>query len=196
MSESPVILLLSGSLRAGSSNEAVLRTVRAVVVPPLARTVSFEGLAALPHFNPDDDGDPLPAPVAELREAIAASAGLLVCTPEYAGTLPGSFKNLLDWTVGGTEICDKPVAWVNAAAPGRGGGAEATLRTVLTYTGADIVDSACLKVPVGRDMLGDDGTIGDPAVREQLRSVVTALLGRAASGRADGADAGAAPGRP
>lgn len=47
-----------------------------------------------------------------------------------SATLPGSFKNLLDWTVGGTEICDKPVACINSAAPGRGQGAEATLRAV------------------------------------------------------------------
>lgn len=79
----------------------------------------YDGLAALPHFNPDDDADPLPVPVAALRAAIAEATAILICTPEYAGTLPGSFKNLLDWTVGGTEICDKPVAFVNAAAPGR-----------------------------------------------------------------------------
>src|SRR5437879_6500078 len=144
MSTPPVILLLSGSLRAGSSNEAVLRTAYAVASSAQVGTVLYDGLAELPHFNPDDDADPLPASVAGLRAAIEQAAGILICTPEYAGTLPGSFKNLLDWTVGGTEICDKPVAWVNAAAPRRGGGAEATMRTVLGYTGADIVESACL----------------------------------------------------
>lgn len=61
-------------------------------------------LAALPHFNPDDDRDPLPAAVRVLRTAIADVDAVLFCTPEYAGTLPGSFKNLLDWTVGGTEL--------------------------------------------------------------------------------------------
>lgn len=137
----PVILLLSGSLRSGSSNETVLRTAQAVAASEV-RTVLYGGLAALPHFNPDDDTDPLPGPVAELRAAIDGADAVLVCTPEYAGTLPGAFKNLLDWTVGGTEICDKPTAWVNAAAPGRGQGAEATLRTVLGYTGADIVELA------------------------------------------------------
>ncbi|WP_405789585.1 NADPH-dependent FMN reductase [Streptomyces sp. NBC_01367] len=175
MSTPPLILLLSGSLRTGSSNEAVLRTARAVA-PAQVRTVLYGGLAALPHFNPDDDTDPLPAPVAELRAAIAASAAVLICTPEYAGTLPGSFKNLLDWTVGGTEICDKPVAWVNAAAAGRGRGAEATLRTVLGYTGADIVESACVRVPVDRGTVGADGVITDEGVREQLGAVLVRLL--------------------
>uniref|UniRef100_A0AAU2JQF1 NAD(P)H-dependent oxidoreductase n=1 Tax=Streptomyces sp. NBC_00049 TaxID=2903617 RepID=A0AAU2JQF1_9ACTN len=183
MPTTPVILLLSGSLRAGSTNEAVLRTARAVA-PEHVRTVLYDGLAALPHFNPDDDTDPLPAPVAGLRAAIGGAAAALICTPEYAGTLPGSFKNLLDWTVGGTEICDKPVAWVNAAAPGRGQGAEATLRTVLGYTGADIVEPACVRVSVDRQSVGADGIITDDAVREQLAGVL-ALLAEPRGGAAE-----------
>ncbi|MFG2996864.1 NADPH-dependent FMN reductase [Streptomyces sp. NPDC048340] len=177
MSTPPVILLLSGSLRAGSSNESVLRTAQAVA-PPGVRTVRYDGLARLPHFNPDHDTDPLPADVAELRTAIAAAAAVLICTPEYAGTLPGSFKNLLDWTVGGTEICDKPTAWVNAAAPGRGQGAEDTLRTVLGYTGADIVEPACVRIPVDRGMLDADGVITDTEAREQLGTALEALIRR------------------
>ncbi|GAA1253790.1 hypothetical protein GCM10009665_50590 [Kitasatospora nipponensis] len=174
MLTSPHILLLSGSLRTASSNEVVLRTAAAVAPAPL-RTVRYDGLAALPHFNPDDDTDPLPASVAELRAAIADATALLICAPEYAGTLPGSFKNLLDWTVGGTEICDKPVAWINAAAPGRGQGAEATLRTVLTYTGATIVEAACRRLTVDRGTLDADGLIGDPDAREQLAETLNLL---------------------
>ncbi|MGW7433210.1 NADPH-dependent FMN reductase [Streptomyces sp. NPDC054861] len=176
MSSLPVILLLSGSLRSASSNNSVLRTAQAVA-PSEMRAVLYDGLAGLPHFNPDDDADPLPAPVAKLRAAINEAAALLICTPEYAGTLPGSFKNLLDWTVGGTEICDKPVAWVNAAAPGRGQGAEATLRQVLGYTGADIAESACAKIPVAPQMVGADGFVIDPGVREQLCRVLGLLAG-------------------
>ncbi|MEU7134918.1 NADPH-dependent FMN reductase [Streptomyces sp. NPDC046261] len=176
MSTPPLILLLSGSLRTGSSNESVLRTAQAVA-PPQLRTAFYDGLAGLPHFNPDDDTDPLPTPVAELRGAINEAAAVLICTPEYAGTLPGSFKNLLDWTVGGVEICDKPVAWVNAAAPGRGQGAEATLRTVLGYTGADIVEPACARIPVTPQMVGADGVITDAGVREQIGKVLGLLAG-------------------
>jgi len=179
MSTLPVILLLSGSLRSGSTNESVLRTAQAVA-PAQVRTVLYDGLAALPHFNPDDDADPLPPPVAGLRAAIDQAAGILICTPEYAGTLPGSFKNLLDWTVGGTEICDKPVAWINAAAPGRGQGAAATLRAVLGYTGADIVEPACVNLPVDRGTVDADGLITDPAVREQLSKVLGLLAGSSA----------------
>ncbi|MFH8935340.1 NADPH-dependent FMN reductase [Streptomyces griseosporeus] len=175
MSAMPLVLLLSGSLRAASTNEAVLRTAQAVAPSAGVRAVRYDGLARLPHFNPDDDTDPLPASVTELRAAIEQATGILICAPEYAGTLPGSFKNLLDWTVGGTEISDKPVGWINAAAPGRGHGAEATLRTVLGYTGAAIVEPACVKLPVDRGMIGTDGVIEDPQVRQRLGDVLGAL---------------------
>jgi NAD(P)H-dependent FMN reductase len=182
MSTPPVILLLSGSLRSGSTNEAVLRTAQAVAPPERVRTVRYDGLAGLPHFNPDDDTDPLPASVAGLRAAIGRADGILVCSPEYAGTLPGSFKNLLDWTVGGTEIGDKPVGWVNAAAPGRGQGAEATLRTVLGYTGAAIVEPACVRIPVDRGTVGPDGIITDPEVRRQLAELLGVLAAAETAG--------------
>ena len=58
---------------------------------------------------------------ADLRQEIAAADAVLFCTPEYAGTLPGSFKNLLDWTVGGGEIYGKPAVWINPAAVRRDG---------------------------------------------------------------------------
>src|ERR1700735_5622116 len=91
------ILLISGSTRSGSGNTAALRTVQAVA-PAWIRADMYSGLTSLPAFSPDEDEYP-PGPAAELRERIAAADALLFCTPEYAGTLPGSLKNLLDWTV-------------------------------------------------------------------------------------------------
>jgi NAD(P)H-dependent FMN reductase len=169
------ILLVSGSTRSASTNSALVRT--AAAFPPDGVTATgYLGLAKLPHFNPDDDTDPLPAAVAELRAAIANADAVLFCTPEYAGTLPGSAKNLLDWTVGGTELTGKPVAWVNAAAdPRRGGGAHATLATVLGYVQARVVAEACVDVPVARDAVGADGLIVDADTRARIRDALSAL---------------------
>ena len=168
------VLLLSGSLRAGSSNEAALRTVEEVAARGIVAT-RFEGMAALPHFNPDDDHDPLPAPVAALRDAIREADALLVCTPEYAGDMPGSFKNLLDWTVGGMETVDKPAAWINiSTSPSGATGTHRALCTVLTYTGCRIVDDACAHIPVPRDTIVD-GVVTDTALRARLAEVLRAL---------------------
>jgi NAD(P)H-dependent FMN reductase len=159
------ILLVPGSLRAGSTNATALA---ALVLDGVAFD-RYEDLGALPHFNPDDDVDPLPPAVADLRRRIGAADAVVFSTPEYAGTLPGSFKNLLDWTVGGMEVQGKPVGWLNVAAEGRGRGAHDALRTVLGYVGADIVEGACVEVSVPR-------TGVDDAIRERLLVAVRALV--------------------
>ena len=103
LSDDARVLLISGSTRNGSANTAALITA-AALAPAGVTPVSYGGLAGLPAFNPDDDGDRLPPAVVALRREIGAAAAVLFCTPEYAGTLPGSLKNLLDWTVGGGEM--------------------------------------------------------------------------------------------
>ncbi len=171
-----LVLLVSGSLRGGSTNSALLRTARSVT-PQKVATLLYEGLGALPHFNPDDDvdGEPLPPVPAELRSLLAESDAVLFSTPEYAGSLPGSFKNLLDWTVGG-GMDGMPVAWVNASgAPTGAAGAHEALRTVLTYANADIVDGACTKIPVARKSVDEHGLVADARVRSGLIWVLQAL---------------------
>ena len=67
----------------------------------------------------------------------------------YAGALPGSLKNLLEWTVGDGGTYRKPVAWINVsgpAAPTGGTDAHDSLRKVLGYVHADIVEPACTRV--------------------------------------------------
>ncbi|AWK72943.1 hypothetical protein CBI38_16660 [Rhodococcus oxybenzonivorans] len=107
------------------------------------------------------------------------AAALLICTPEYAGALPGSFKNLLDWTVGGIEIGDKPTAWINVSANAtNAANAHALLRLVLNYTGAAIAEEACVHLPVTPTMIDENGIITDLAVREGIAGALAALSQR------------------
>ena len=175
------LLLISGSLRDGSTNTALLRTAQAID----ADTELFEGMRALPHFSPDDDGDDLPAAVRELRAATGRAEAILVCTPEYAGALPGAFKNLLEWLVGGGEAYRKPIAWINVsgpAAPSGAADAHDSLRKVVGYLSMEIVEEACVRIPVARDAIGADGLIADPAIREPLAAALGAARGRGAGG--------------
>ncbi|MFE7746060.1 NADPH-dependent FMN reductase [Nocardia sp. NPDC057455] len=174
-----VVMLISGSTRAASTNSAALRTASAVA-PEGVETVWYEGLADLPAFNPDDDGTAQPSVVA-LREQLSRADAVLFCTPEYAGTLPGSLKNLLDWTVGAGDLYHKPVAWITVAAAGRGDGATATLRSVLGYVGADIDPDACRRLPVLREDVGPDGLIADVEFRSGAVAVLRGLAGYARS---------------
>jgi chromate reductase len=172
------ILLISGSLRDGSTNTALLRTAREVA-PAGVETVLYEGMAGLPHFNPDDDAEDAPVnpSVAALRAAINAADALLVSTPEYAGALPGSFKNLLEWTVGDASTYRKPIAWVNVSARGPGGGANAhaSLRLVLGYVHAEIVEDACAHIPVAHGAVGEDGLIANGEIRARVVEVLRSL---------------------
>jgi len=168
--------VISGSTRAGSTNSAFAAS--AVAWPPDGvDVVAYDGLRRLPHFDPDADGDRVPAEVARLRAALEHADAVVFCTPEYAGTLPGALKNLLEWTVGATVLTGKPVAWVKVAADARrGDGAHENLATVLGYVQARIVDAACAHVPIGRDHIGDDGSVDDPALRAAIADAVSAVL--------------------
>jgi chromate reductase len=173
------LMLICGSLRSGSSNEALLRTVASLLTSDVVSDF-YDATSALPHFNPDDDQDPLPAAVADLRSRIAAADALLFSTPEYAGAMPGSLKNLLDWTVGGVETSDKPTAWINISTSS-GGAAQTheSLTTVLRYTGTNVIDAACVRIPVHRDSVGTNGRIDDASIEVEILAAVTTLLAAA-----------------
>jgi NAD(P)H-dependent FMN reductase len=171
-----VLLLISGSLRAESTNTAVLRTAQADA-PNQTSCVLYEELAFLPHFNPDDDVDPLHPAVARLRALVHESDALLISTPEYAGALPGSLKNFLEWLIGDDQpgsIYEKPLAWINTS-PRGATNAHQSLRTVLGYAHASVVEAACAEIPVTASSVGSDRLISDPEARERIRRVVTVL---------------------
>ena len=168
------VLALSGSLRAGSLNTEVLRAA-ALLAP--GRVTLFEGLADLPAFNPDLDGEdhPVHPAVARFREALRAAEGVLVCCPEYAHGVPGAFKNALDWVVGSGELVDKPVGLVNASA--RSTYVQAQLTEILTVMNAKLVPEASPALPPSRR----DATAAELATREEiagpLRAALAALMG-------------------
>lgn len=171
--DTPRLLLVTGSTRKDSTNSAALRTA-----PELLRDGSallYDRLAELPAFNPDDDHEPLPSEVTALRTAIAAADAVVFCTPEYAGTLPGSFKNLLDWTVGGAEMYGKPATWINVAGPGRGTGADETLAVVLGYVGAAVMRASGARAFVPRQALDPIGRITDETTRAALAEAFAAI---------------------
>jgi NAD(P)H-dependent FMN reductase len=172
------VLLLSGSLRARSTNTATLRTAQACA-PDSVEPVFFDGIRDLPAFDPDLDGATVPTVVAALRSEVHRAHALLLSTPEYAGGLPGSFKNVLDWLIGDAEsgsIYEKPVAWINAS-PRGAVHAHESLRLVLSYAHAHIVEAACVHVEVTHASVGDDGLVSDPVARDRIAYAITQLVG-------------------
>ncbi len=177
MTSSRSILLISGSLRHNSTNTALLRTAQLLTLAT-HHAVFYQGIERLPHFNPDLDAQLIPDAVVDLRAVIRASDAVLFCTPEYAGALPGSFKNLLEWDVGDDHsgsLYGKPVAWINVSQRGAHDAHE-SLRKVLGYVGAVIIESACSNIPVSRGDVGSDGLIESTHIRTQVSSTLAELM--------------------
>jgi chromate reductase, NAD(P)H dehydrogenase (quinone) len=173
------VLCLSGSLRRHSANTALLRAAICLAPASLSLTL-YDGLAKLPPFNPDDEIEPLPASVQALRRAIGEADALLIACPEYAHGVPGAFKNLLDWLVGGLEFPDKPVALLNASAR-ESEHAQAALREILLTMSGRLVPSASVTVPLPGVGCEVQVILDDPSqvalVCEALGALSTALDG-------------------
>ena len=130
---------------------------------------------------------PLPAAVEDLRGQIAGRRdALLICTPEYAGALPGSFKNLLDWTVGGMAIqanrllgstCQRrqPVPSVRTS---HCGSCSTTSTPISSTTPAGTF-------PVAGAAVGQDGIIVDDGLRRQIADVLDVLADHVTATRGD-----------
>src|SRR5207253_5227353 len=115
------IAIVVGSLREGSINRKVARSLCAFASDKL--DCEIVEIGALPLYNQDHDAQP-PADYARFREQIAASDGILFCTPEYNRGVPGVLKNAID--VGsrpyGQSVWDKKPAAIVSASPGAIGG--------------------------------------------------------------------------
>lgn len=108
------IIAISGSLRAASTNSALLAAL-AANAPADCHVQVYDGLGRLPIFNPDDEGDRTPPEAARLIEMITRADGVIVSCPEYAHGVPGGMKNALDWLVSRDAAVGKPAMLVHAS---------------------------------------------------------------------------------
>jgi chromate reductase, NAD(P)H dehydrogenase (quinone) len=130
------IVAISGSLKTTSANSALVHAIAAVAPDDVE---IWSALGELPHFSPDDDGG---APVESLRDAVTRADLVVIATPEYAGGMPGSLKNALDWLVGTGELYGKALAIVNVApSHERGTNARSWVEQVVRMQGAHVVTS-------------------------------------------------------
>jgi len=170
------ILAISGSLRAASSNSALLRV--AVALAPVGVTITiYDGLGSLPLFNPDLDGEGalLPPAVAELRRLVGAADGLLIASPEYAHGVPGALKNGLDWLVSSVDFPGKPVALIKTRP--RATHAYAALAETLTTMSAALVADPALAVPLTNSQFDQAAIAADPALTAALRTAIATFAG-------------------
>jgi chromate reductase, NAD(P)H dehydrogenase (quinone) len=168
------ILTISGSLRSRSSNTELLRAAQLVADPSWVFD-HYDGLASLPHFNPDLDfeGAVPPEPVRVLRARVVAADALLICSPEYAHGVPGSLKNALDWMVSDASMIGKPIGLLNASA--RSTVAHPQLAETLRTMSTVLVADASVLVPLDGRRLDADGIARDSELANLIRAALDAL---------------------
>ena len=172
------VLFISGSLWHGSYNTALLREA-ANALPRGVDHEWLDGIAGLPPYDEDDDGERAPATAQRLRRTIAAADAVLIATPEYNGSIPGSLKNAVDWAshpFPDNAWRDKPVAVIGASTGIFGAiWAQAELRKSLGLAGASVIDIE-LAVGAAQEAFLPSGGLRDPGLATGLRYVVAELV--------------------
>jgi NAD(P)H-dependent FMN reductase len=169
---------LSGSLRAGSFNTALLRAAAGLM--PEGTQLLVRTIHGIPLYDGDVEASTgIPTAVLELGEAIANAHGLLLSTPEYNNSIPGPFKNAIDW-LSRIDDGDKPVftgkpVAVIGASPGGFGTLLAqnawlsvlrTLETRFWFGGRLVVKRAAA-------LFDPEGRLVDEAVKKKLREFLS-----------------------
>ena len=184
-----VILGIAGSLRRGSYNAALLRALRELA----PGSVSFEeaSIRGIPIYDGDVEAESgLPEPVRALKERIASVDGLLLVTPEYNNSIPGPFKNAIDWL-------SRPPADIRRVFGGRavalcgatlgGGGtnlAQVAWLPVLRTLGVRPWLDRLLAVPTANKAFDESGALVDEKLRERARAFIAGFAEFAAGSQA------------
>jgi chromate reductase, NAD(P)H dehydrogenase (quinone) len=172
------ILGIAGSLRKGSYNKALLRA--AAELAPDGVVIEVAGIEGIPVYDGDVEAESgIPDPVRALKERVTVADGLLLVTPEYNNSMPGAFKNAIDWmTRPSSDIPkvfgNKPTALLGATPGGFGTLLSQTswlpvlraLRVRLWLGGGNFLVSRA------RDVFDADGKLQDAELEDKLRKFV------------------------
>jgi NAD(P)H-dependent FMN reductase len=180
------IVGISGSLRGGSFNAALLRA--AVEETPPGATIEVESIRGIPLYDGDiEAAEGLPPRVSELKERIAAADALLLVTPEYNNSIPGPFKNAIDWLSRPASdipriFGGRPVGLIGAS-PGAFGTiqSQAAWLPVLRALGMRPWFGQLLYVGGASKVFDPSGRLADEAIRKRLRNYVHEFVQFAAS---------------
>jgi chromate reductase, NAD(P)H dehydrogenase (quinone) len=168
------VLGISGSLRAGSYNRALLQAARELA--PAGMEIVDVDLRGLPFYDGDVEAAGDPEPVTAFKEAIRSADALLIATPEYNRGVPGVLKNAVDWASRpplGSPLTGKPVA-IMGASTGRGGTARAQeqLRAALEFSRARVLNEPEVLVPEAYMRFDEQGRLTDDETRREIAALL------------------------
>ncbi|MES2973717.1 MAG: NADPH-dependent FMN reductase [Pseudomonadota bacterium] len=170
------ILGICGSLRAASFNRMALSLASEEM--PSGMVLDMLDWRAVPPFDTDALAAGLPAEVAGVRERIRRADAVLLATPEYNFSLPGMFKNLLDWVSRGADqpLAGKPVAILSAATGPLGGArVQYDLRRVLLFVDASVLVKPEVFIGGAQGKFDAQGRCTDALTRQFVRAQMQAF---------------------
>ena len=166
------ILTISGSLRAASTNAALLNGL-ALHAPEGGSLTSYDGLGRLPIFNPDDEGDRTPQEASALIDAVTQADGVIISCPEYAHGVPGGLKNALDWLVSRDAAVAKPAMLVHASP--RSLFARAALAEIMRTMSFALCEDVLEIALLGRKPPEVEGILAEPENQQVMRNTLSAF---------------------
>ncbi|MCZ6557779.1 MAG: NAD(P)H-dependent oxidoreductase [SAR324 cluster bacterium] len=192
------LLAVAGSMRAASFNRKLLAAAVATAEQAGAQVEVIElRELELPLYDGDLEAESgAPDSAKRLKEKIAAADGLLIACPEYNNSIPGAFKNAIDWASRGPDrVFPGKAAAIMGASPGGFGAVRALLhlRQVLNSLGVWTVPGQVTISKAG-DAFDEAGALRDPALTEQLDTLTGQLLEYIGSRRRNAAEISTAGG--
>jgi NAD(P)H-dependent FMN reductase len=168
------VAVLVGSLRADSVNRRIAESLRELA--PEGTTIDIvDGLADLPFYNEDIDGDGAPEAVTRVRELVGRADRVLAVTPEYNATMPAVLNNAIDWLsrpYGVGALSGKPFGVIGVTPTPYGGKwAHEDARRSVKIAGAIVVED----VNVSQSSIDVD-VLHDPEVRAKLEDALRTLV--------------------
>lgn len=177
MSETLRFAGISGSLRKGSINTALLTTVQSLV--PANVEFTMIGIGDLPLFNSDLEIDGPVESVRSFKQKLNIADALVISSPEYNYSIPGVLKNALDWASRGKDspLTNKPVA-IMGASPGLLGTArmQMHLRQVFLFNNMHAVNKPEVFINQAAIKFDSDGTLTDEKTKDVIRQQMQALV--------------------
>jgi chromate reductase, NAD(P)H dehydrogenase (quinone) len=174
------VLGLSGSLRRASYNSALLRAATRLM--PADSTLEVGSIRGIPLYDGDVEAQGIPASVTQLKEAVVGAAGLLLATPEYNNSIPGVFKNTIDWlSRPPTDIkrvfAGRPVALIGTS-PGPFGTVQSQTAwlPVLRTLGTQPWFGGRIAVARAASVFDPEGNLKDAAVEEALKQFLAGYV--------------------
>lgn len=180
MADPARILVMAGSLRAGSLSKKLARHALGVLQQQGAQVdwLDMKDVPMPPYDGDIEDGEGLPAGAIAFKRRLAAAEGLWITSPEYNFSVPGTFKNAIDWASRGTEdVFSGKVAALSAISPGSAGGLRMLphLRQVLTALNVWLIPGQ-VTIPKADTAFDEQGKLSVPSYQKQVEVLSKTLI--------------------